>query len=188
MEENSVRRTLLAVRAEIGAFTLPTWEEMPALPLYMDQVILLLNRYLRMAQDASEERGVTPAMINNYVKQRLVPPPEKKRYGRRHLAYLTMVCLLKQSISTGEISRLLPVEPDEERTRALFTLFTDAVARTGEYFAAQLDAVSANDWTRARSAEQMVFALSALGSMARMTGRRLMARMDDGQEQDEVHA
>ena len=119
MEENSVRWTLQAVRAEIGAFTLPTWEEMPALPLYMDQVILLLNRYLRMAQDAAEERGVTPAMINNYVKQRLVPPPEKKRYGRRHLAYLTMVCLLKQSISTGEISKLLPVEPDEERTRAL---------------------------------------------------------------------
>ena len=45
-----------------GAF--PAWAELPELELYMDQVMVLMDRYLGgMGQE--EGRTVTPAILNN---------------------------------------------------------------------------------------------------------------------------
>ena len=58
--------------------SLPAWEDFPALPLYMDQVIYLMNRYLPpLLPGEPEEQAVTPAMINNYVKLKIIPAPVK---------------------------------------------------------------------------------------------------------------
>ncbi|MFQ7058586.1 MAG: DUF1836 domain-containing protein [Turicibacter sanguinis] len=42
-------------------------------------------------------------MLNNYVKQKVVSPPLNRRYNEKHLAYLIVVCLLKQVYSLTEI-------------------------------------------------------------------------------------
>ena len=81
---------------------LPTWDRLPDIDLYMDQVLLLVDRCLR-GFPGYEERGLTASMVNNYVKQGVLPPPVKKRYGRDHLACLLMICVLKPALPISAI-------------------------------------------------------------------------------------
>ena len=92
-------------------FDLPDWDDLPQLDLYMDQVILLLTRYLAPLERGGDEKTITASIINNYVRMKVMPPPVKKRYSRVHLAYLVMICTLKQSLSISCIQRLLPEVP-----------------------------------------------------------------------------
>ena len=68
------RKELMAWSETLFTFHLPRWEELPAFDLYMDQVITLLETYLRpLLGDVREETILTSAMINNYVKLKLIP-------------------------------------------------------------------------------------------------------------------
>lgn len=68
----------------LGALKLPAWDELPTLELYMDQVVIILNDYLGMYA-AGEDKTVTQAMINNYVKQKLIPPAGEEEIFPRTL-------------------------------------------------------------------------------------------------------
>lgn len=116
--------------------SLPGWEELPDLPLYMDQVILLLEQYL--PRDPAAERGITASIVNNYVRMKVMPAPVKKKYTRIHLAYLVMICVLKQSLSIACIQKLLPPDASPEQIRILYTDFTARYRELARYFAGQL--------------------------------------------------
>ncbi len=99
----------------------PDWSDFPDIDLYMDQVISVLERYL--APFFPQEKCITSTMINNYVKHRLLPPPENKRYSRRHLARLFMICIFKRFVQLSEIQVILEFlvnEKGEEETYLLF--------------------------------------------------------------------
>lgn len=83
---------------------LPRWNELPDLELYMDQVLSLIERYLG---GYPGHRGLTAAMVNNYVKLGVMPPPVKKRYTRLHLAHLVVICILKASLPIESIRRMV---------------------------------------------------------------------------------
>lgn len=84
---------------------LPRWKQLPEIALYMDQVLLVLGGILEPLT-TQEGPMVTSTMINNYVKMKLTPPPEKKKYGREHLAMFLMICLLKKALSMTELAVL----------------------------------------------------------------------------------
>ena len=64
-------------------------EDIPNIDLYMDQVLTFMDRKLRSAvRPQTEDRVLTKTMINNYAKNKLLPPPEKKRYSRENLLML----------------------------------------------------------------------------------------------------
>lgn len=79
----------------------PRWEDFPEIELYMDQVVNILENSLNIF--SKNEKIITPAMINNYVKQKIVKPPNKKKYDRVHLAYLFVVCILKRIMPISQI-------------------------------------------------------------------------------------
>lgn len=134
-EKDTVAKGLSQWESALKGYALPAWEDFPALPLYMDQVIFLLNGYLSLSSEGrGEDKAVTPAMINNYVKMKIVPPPVKKRYERLHLAYLVMVCVLKQSMNTGDIKRLVPAGLPQGEIKALYAAFTRTVKDVQEDF------------------------------------------------------
>lgn len=89
---------------------LPRWEELPELELYMDQVITLVDRYLSPLIEDDKHQLLSSAMVNNYVKHKLVPPPVKKRYNRNHLAYLIAITLLKQVFVIPDINELIRMQ------------------------------------------------------------------------------
>ena len=95
---------------EILNYHCPRYDQLPAIPLYSEQVIDLLNTYTAPFLPADSESAITPTMINNYVKQRLLPPPVKKRYEQEHVARLYCICILKHAFSVADIARLLNIQ------------------------------------------------------------------------------
>lgn len=114
---------------------LPAWEDLPALELYMDQVITLLEQYLSVFGGG---KIITQSMINNYVKLGIMPPPVKKRYSRRHLAYLIIICFLKQTLNMETIRKFLPTDAKEEMVKEIYRSFA---ANTQKAFAYVVDNV-----------------------------------------------
>lgn len=91
---------------ELANFHLPKWQELPDIPIYMDQLVTLINRYtLPFKLETSSPQLVTAAMINNYVKQKLILPPEKKKYDQRHIARLIIITTLKQCFDMSTIQQ-----------------------------------------------------------------------------------
>ncbi len=106
---------------------LPNWDEFPTLDLYMDQVVSLLTQYIKKIEPVvGADRPITSAMVNNYVKMKLIPAPIKKRYDRRHLACLIMVCILKRTLSMSAIQTLVPLELDEEEMKLYYNNFCES--------------------------------------------------------------
>ena len=88
------------------------WEALPDLSLYMDQVIGYMPRQL--IQYGEGER-LTSAMVNNYIKDGLMPRAEGKRYARPHLAYLTAICALKQVLPVKDAGLLVAAQEGTAR-------------------------------------------------------------------------
>lgn len=123
-------------------FSLPAWESLPDMELYMDQVISLVNRYLNLIPQDETNPVITASAVNNYVRLKLMPAPERKRYSRRHMACVIMICVLKQSLSLAEIQRILPREMTEENVRQVYGDFAAQMGKTSSLFIEQVDAVA----------------------------------------------
>lgn len=89
-----------------AAFHCPRWEELPDLGLYMDQVLIVVEGALRPLFPY-DPMVLTSTMVNNYVKQQVLPPSEKKKYRREHLATLITITILKRVLSVAEIKLVL---------------------------------------------------------------------------------
>lgn len=122
-EKETIIQRLTQWMEDLGQFDLPDWDNLPQLDLYMDQVILLLTRYLAPLDRGADERTITASIINNYVRMKVIPPPVKKKYSRVHIAYLVMICTLKRSLSISCIQRMLPQDQSEEAMRRLYDDF-----------------------------------------------------------------
>ena len=90
-------------------YHLPRFEELPELDLYRDQLLTLVDKYIGPVW-LEDSPVVTTSMVNNYVKNGLLPHPEKKRYTREHLAYLIAITFLKQVVSINDIQEGLEVQ------------------------------------------------------------------------------
>ncbi len=139
----------------LASCALPPWEELPDLELYMDQVLSLVSRYL----PAGEDKGLTASMVNNYVKQKALPPPVNKRYGRSHIAALLMLCSLKSVMPISAVQQLFQSWGGAEGLEALYGVFREMYARVNSGVSAQLSALQARDGRE-------LFLWAALGSRA----------------------
>lgn len=92
---------------EIIEFHCPRFNQLPKVALYKDQVITYIEDVLKPININLDEKLLTPTMLNNYVKQKVVSPPKDKKYNEKHLAYLIVVCILKQVFSLQEVCSLI---------------------------------------------------------------------------------
>lgn len=128
----------------LNRYRLPAWEEIPDIGLYMEQVVTLLRGYLDyLPPELKEEEAVTAAAINNYVRTRAMPGPIKKRYYRVHLAYLIMICTLKQGLSISLVQRLIPADMTEEQLRPFYTEYVERHSLAARYFTQEVRAACA---------------------------------------------
>ncbi len=98
------------------------WDSLPDLDLYMDQVLTYMDRQLSLFQKDEENKLLTSNMINNYVKDGLIPRPENKKYSREHLALMLVVGMLKQVLSIQTITGLQDAEPDKMKLYEQFSV------------------------------------------------------------------
>ena len=87
-------------------------DEMPHIELYRDQILSIVTLELSPLYE-SDEKIITGAMVNNYVKQKVLPAPKRKRYTRRHLASLLFVCVLKRVLPIAQVAQLLRMGEQE---------------------------------------------------------------------------
>ncbi len=96
------------------------WAEMPDIALYMDQVISYLPRqHIRF----DEGEGMTSAMVNNYIKEGLLPRADGKRYSRIHLGYLTAISAMKQVLSVRDMGTLIRAGEEGKNPEELYGVF-----------------------------------------------------------------
>ncbi len=103
---NTIDEKLVAWLKNLIDFSLPSWESLPDLDLYMDQVVTYLERELTHLAVDEKEKTITTWMINNYVKDNLLPNSVKKKYTKEHLAYLLAISSIKQILSIPNIAIL----------------------------------------------------------------------------------
>ncbi len=82
-------------------------EDIPEIELYMDQVTHFMDRHLSGNKRSKDDKTLTKTMINNYTKNKLLPPPVKKKYSKEHIIILIYIYYLKNVISIGDIEKLL---------------------------------------------------------------------------------
>ena len=92
---------------EIEASKVVEWDRLPEIYLYMDQVLTYMDKQLHLYERDENASLLTSSMVNNYVKDGVLPRPEQKKYSRAHLAILTVICLLKQVLSIPDIAFLI---------------------------------------------------------------------------------
>lgn len=149
---------------------LPDWDSLPAIPLYMDQVILYLTDQLAHFQREGAPL-LTSSMVNNYVKNGAVPRPEKKKYSRRHLAGLAVLGMLKQVLPLQDIKALLSGGIPEEE---LYALFREA------HHAAMQEAARALEQSlrEGRDPRQEALRLAAEANAKRAAAEQLLLRLE----------
>jgi hypothetical protein len=87
-----------------------TWDTLPDIDLYMDQVLGYMHRQLYSSRP---ESNPTAAMVNNYIRDGLMPRTKGKKYSRSHIARLTTICVMKQVLSVGDILLLIQMFPPD---------------------------------------------------------------------------
>lgn len=120
---DKLEEDLVAWSNEISQYTFPRWKELPDFDLYMDQVLNLIERYLAIFKVSDQKHIITSSMINNYVKLGLIPPPVKKRYTKKHLAYLIAISILKQVVTISEVKEGILYQASISGIREAYDLF-----------------------------------------------------------------
>lgn len=83
-----------------------TLEEIPAIDLYLDQILSLVSDKNAKCSDRYKDRVLTKTMINNYSKEGAILPIKGKKYNRRQVLQILFIYSLKSTLSIGEIKRI----------------------------------------------------------------------------------
>lgn len=82
-------------------------EDIPSIPLYMDQVTSLMDKEMQSLKRYEDDKILTKTMINNYAKNNLLPPPVKKKYEKDHVLMLILIFYFKNVLSIKDIEKIL---------------------------------------------------------------------------------
>ena len=82
-------------------------EDIPNIDLYMDQVTTFMEEHLDATRRSADDKVLTKTMINNYAKNKLLPPPVKKKYSREHILILIFIYYFKGVLSLQDIQAML---------------------------------------------------------------------------------
>ena len=114
-----------------------SWDQLPDLALYMDQLISYMPRQLIRFEEGD---ALTAAMVNIYIKDGLLPRAEGKRYGKEHLAWLTVICALKSVISMREMGVLFGAIDNQSEVEERYNVLLQELDRALNQVAQPLDA------------------------------------------------
>ena len=104
-------------------FQLPSFKELPTVPLYMEQVVSYINDTLTPLLSGDDASKLTSFMVNNYVKAKIIKEPDRKKYNEEHLGYLLAICFLKRTLSMSELSLLIQMDADASSDKSVLYRF-----------------------------------------------------------------
>ena len=82
-------------------------DDIPEIELYMDQITTFMDEHLKSSKRFEEDKILTKTMINNYTKNALLPPSNKKKYSKEHMILLIFIYYFKNFLSINDIKNIL---------------------------------------------------------------------------------
>lgn len=113
----------------IRTFRLPRYEEIPDVGLYLEQVTKYISGYL----EPFSQINITSSMISNYVKKHLIAGPQKKLYGREHIAYLVFIAVTKSVLSLDQIATLISLQQGGYENETAYDYFCEQFEKVLAY-------------------------------------------------------
>lgn len=81
--------------------------DIPEIELYMDQITTFMDEHLKSSKRFEDDKILTKTMINNYTKNDLLPPSNKKKYSKEHMILLIFIYYFKNFLSISDIKSIL---------------------------------------------------------------------------------
>lgn len=103
---SDIASEILEIAKEISSVKELTISEIPDIDLYMDQITSFMDDKLKSFKRTSEDQILTKTMINNYTKDKILMPSNKKKYSKEHMLLLVLIYHLKQTLSISDIESL----------------------------------------------------------------------------------
>lgn len=100
----------------LDEFSLPRYEEIPDVGLYLEQTVKYINSYFK----SFPEMELTGSMVSNYVKKGLISNAVKKQYGREQIAKLIFITVAKLSVSIDNLALMLSVQKSTYETSVAY--------------------------------------------------------------------
>ena len=102
-------------------------EQIPALDLYMDQLITLFESSMPHQRRTPDDKLITKPMVNNYIKADILPRARGKKYAREHLVHLSVILRLKQVLSVKDTGALIKAGKQDKTDEAFYENFRHMV-------------------------------------------------------------
>ncbi len=163
-----------------AACMLPRWDDLPDIEIYMDQVITLMTKYFADFFPSGEQI-LTSSMINNYVKNEIIPAPVKKKYSRTHLFRLVIICMMKSVMPIPDIGRLIDTMLKTNTEEDVLDIF--AKQYESEYYNTMSllkDTIEKNYDRRASDDEVLCFSImhaAAISGSSKLYAENMLAEM-----------
>ncbi len=107
--------------AAVADFRLPRYAQITDVGLYLEQTVRYVNFYLAPLG----EPELTPSMVSNYVKQRLIPSPEKKLYSAGQIARLLFIAAVKPVVSLEGLRLMFVLQAESYDLPTAYDYFCD---------------------------------------------------------------
>ena len=105
--ERSSEESIIDILKKLNEIDYIDPDEIPNIDLYMDQVTTFMDEHLAACRRTDDDKILTKTMINNYAKNDLLPPPEKKKYSKEHVLTLIFIYYFKSILSISDIQSIL---------------------------------------------------------------------------------
>ena len=107
------------IKSLIKDFSLPRYNDIPNVGLYLEQVVKYISEYLSPLGSFS----LTGSMVSNYVKKGLVENPIKKQYDRKQIASLIFIAVAKNVLSMDDILLLFNMQEKTYEPKRAYDYF-----------------------------------------------------------------
>lgn len=115
--------------ALLQVFKTPSYDKLPEIDLYMDQVLTYIKKNLPPFKETDKDI-LTASMINNYVKDSVIKNPVDKKYDKEAIASLIMVANLKRVLPIQDIKSILSNPNEIEKLYAVYQYNLDSVIQS----------------------------------------------------------
>ena len=146
-------------------------EEIPAIDLYVDQIINLVADKQKEGSPRFLEKQLTKTMINNYSKDGVITPVKGKKYTKEQIIQILTIFSLKGTLSIGEIKRILggaySIEGfDEKSLEAMYARYMQIKDDNREYAKAIIDVMIDGHSLDIEQDEDFISAILGIVSMS----------------------
>ncbi len=106
----------------------------PNIDLYVDQ----LTSFIEDNSYSNTEGHLTKSMVNNYCKNKIIPPSEKKKYNKNHILLLTIIYNTKSIISISDIKKIFD-SFEEDKIPEYYSTLSSLLLNSNKDFLNEID-------------------------------------------------